>query len=208
MLQKLYLDTSIISHLDAQDTPDKMRETLLVWDYIKSGKYNVVISKITLDEIEKCAEPKRSKMLESISKIKHQFSYENDISTGLADEYIKYGVLTDKSKIDLRHVVLAVVLDCEIILSWNFKHLVKYKTIKKVREINKLLGYNEIDIVSPNMLIDDVDFVSDPNIDYIHQIRNEIYEETKNMSNQELIEITNLGAQKAIDEIERIRKNM
>ncbi|MCL1827014.1 MAG: DNA adenine methylase [Candidatus Cloacimonetes bacterium] len=38
---KLYLDTSVISHLIAPDTPEKMADTLALWDNIKSNKYNV-----------------------------------------------------------------------------------------------------------------------------------------------------------------------
>lgn len=47
-IKKIYLDTSFISHLDA---PDKMRDTLILWDYFNAGKYEIIISKITLDEI-------------------------------------------------------------------------------------------------------------------------------------------------------------
>jgi len=41
---KIYLDTSVISHLQHEDTPGKMRDTLLFWDELKTGKYEVVIS--------------------------------------------------------------------------------------------------------------------------------------------------------------------
>ena len=33
---KLYLDTSVISHLDAPDTPEKMADTLALWEDLKS----------------------------------------------------------------------------------------------------------------------------------------------------------------------------
>jgi predicted nucleic acid-binding protein len=59
---KIYLDTSVISHLDAPDVPDKMADTLKLWEYIKAGVYDVVISDVVTDELAKCAEPKRSKL--------------------------------------------------------------------------------------------------------------------------------------------------
>jgi len=40
---KIYLDTSVISHLQATDTPEKMADTLLLWEDIKAGIYEVVI---------------------------------------------------------------------------------------------------------------------------------------------------------------------
>lgn len=35
---KIYLDTSTISHLDAQDTPEKMSDTLRLWNRIKDDE--------------------------------------------------------------------------------------------------------------------------------------------------------------------------
>ena len=61
---KVYLDTSVISHLDAADAPDKMNDTLLFWEELKAAKYQVVISNVTVAEITKCAEPKRTALFE------------------------------------------------------------------------------------------------------------------------------------------------
>ena len=43
---------------------------------------------------------------------------------------------------------------CNIILSWNFKHIVNIKTIHGVRAITNLVGYKTIDIVSPSVLLE------------------------------------------------------
>ena len=69
---KLYLDTSTICHLFAEDTPDKMEDTHRLWDDLVSGKYKVYISPVVTDELEKCAEPRRSQMLERIQQINLQ----------------------------------------------------------------------------------------------------------------------------------------
>lgn len=72
----------------------------------------------------------------------------------LTEKYLKYGVLKEKSRDDLRHIALAVLAECDYIVSWNFKHFVNMKTITKVQAINKLLGYNEITIIPPLMLLE------------------------------------------------------
>ena len=41
---KIYLDTSVISHLEAEDTPEKMRDTLDFWRELEKDKYLVTIS--------------------------------------------------------------------------------------------------------------------------------------------------------------------
>ena len=61
---KIYLDTSVISHLQASDAPERMTDTLRLWEDLKAGIYEVVISDVTIDEINDCSEPKRSFMLD------------------------------------------------------------------------------------------------------------------------------------------------
>ena len=41
--QRIYLDTSVISHLDQQDAADNMDDTLLLWEEIKQGFYGVYL---------------------------------------------------------------------------------------------------------------------------------------------------------------------
>jgi hypothetical protein len=60
---KLYLDTSVISHLDQKDAPDKMAETRLLWNKIKAGVYDVVILDVDIRELNKCDEKKRNTLL-------------------------------------------------------------------------------------------------------------------------------------------------
>ena len=42
---------------------------------------------------------------------------------------------------------------CNAVVSWNFKHMVKLKTILSVNGINKLMGYSEIEILTPESVI-------------------------------------------------------
>ena len=49
---KVYLDTSVISHLLQEDTPEKMADTLHLWEMFKQRKYDVYLSTVTLREIE------------------------------------------------------------------------------------------------------------------------------------------------------------
>ena len=56
---KIYLDTSVISYLDQQDSLEKMAETQDVWNLFKKGRYDIYISDIVLYEINKCKKEKR-----------------------------------------------------------------------------------------------------------------------------------------------------
>ncbi len=152
---KIYLDTSVISYLFADDVLDKMNDTNKFWKDLLLSKYNICISSTTAEEIHKCSEPKRNMMIEKLKEIDFETLTETDEIKELALEYIKNGVLTQKSFDDCMHIAFAVVNNCDIIVSWNFKHLVNYKTINKVKIINAINNYREISIISPTMILEE-----------------------------------------------------
>ena len=39
---RLYLDTSVVSHLDASDVPDKEADTKMLWERIKAGEFEAM----------------------------------------------------------------------------------------------------------------------------------------------------------------------
>jgi predicted nucleic acid-binding protein len=151
---KLYLDTSTISHLFADDTPEKMEDTHRLWNDFVNGKYKIYISQVVIDEIEKCPEPKQSRMIEKLQQTDFEILDETDEVRDLALEYIKGGVLKEKSIADCRHIAHAVVYNCDAIVSWNFEHLVNFKTINKVKVVNTIFHYKEMNILPPTMFIE------------------------------------------------------
>ena len=66
---RVYLDTSVVSYLEQQDAVEKMEETKEVWERLKDGNYDIIISTLVLDEIGKCQEPKRTILLEHLKEI-------------------------------------------------------------------------------------------------------------------------------------------
>ncbi len=53
------------------------------------------------------------------------------------------------SRGDAIHVAAATVAGADLVLSWNFKHIVNYDRIHKYNAVNLLNGYRQIDIRSP-----------------------------------------------------------
>ena len=150
---KIYLDTSVIGNLDAPDKPDTMQETLVLWDKIISGAFDVHFSDVTIEELERCAEPKKSRLYNFLKDIEITRIEETEEAITLTQKYMEYGVLKEKSRDDCRHIALATISECDYIISWNFRHFVNVKTIDKVQAVNKLLGYREIKIVPPPMIL-------------------------------------------------------
>jgi len=154
---RLYLDSSVVNHLFANDTPDRMKDTARLWDECMAGKYDVFISPMVYEELEECPEPKRSLLYEKMALLDLIELPATNVVKMLADEYIKYGVLTDKSLNDCLHIAYATVNNCDVLVSWNFRHLVRFKTSDMVKIVNTINRYREIIIASPAMLIDDGD---------------------------------------------------
>jgi len=151
---KLYLDTSVISHLSAPDTPEKMADTLALWENLKSrNDVAIAISELTLRELNKCQQPKLHFLLEKLNEFDYLFLEISEDDKNLANHYLKNAVLTEKSIDDLVHIAVATLNDCRYILSWNFKHFVNPKTIHAVWAINKMRNLPEVDIVSPSMML-------------------------------------------------------
>ncbi|MCL2219922.1 MAG: PIN domain nuclease [Chitinispirillia bacterium] len=154
---KIYLDTSVISHLDAQDTPEKMADTKLLWEQIRKGKYDVVLSEVVFAELYDCHEPKRSFLTASVQQIQYErIDSNNSDVVALANKFVDMGILGATSFDDCRHISTAILAGCDMIVSWNFKHIVNPKTIKGTKVITIMEGYKDILICSPAMLIGDV----------------------------------------------------
>lgn len=152
--QKIYLDTSAISHLDATDTPDKMEDTLRLWRQIQEGQYDVVLSEVVFDELAECLEPKKSYLAAFLQQIKYERVESNNDTVALASKFIDFGILREKSFDDCRHIAAALLSGCDLIVSWNFKHIVNTKTIKGTKVIATMEGFKDAIICSPTMLIE------------------------------------------------------
>ena len=151
---KVYLDTSVISHLMQEDVPEKMADTLKLWDMFKDGKYDVYLSTVTLEEVSDCPEPTRSQLYNYLEQINYTPIEITDDMSDIAQQIIDMGILTKKSYDDCQHIAAAVIYGCDCIISWNFKHIVNIKTIRGVRAITNLKGYKYIEILNPSVLLE------------------------------------------------------
>lgn len=125
---RVYLDTSVVSHLLQEDVPEKMADTRQLWEMFRNGKYEVCLSTVTLEELKGCSEPKQSQLFDYL---------------GLID----YTLIQ-------QHIGAAIASECDCIISWNFKHIVNIKTIRGIRAITNLKGHKPIEILNPSVLLE------------------------------------------------------
>jgi predicted nucleic acid-binding protein len=77
----------------------------------------------------------------------------NDEAVKLHEAYLKAGILGKASENDALHVANATVAKADIIVSWNFKHIVHYDKIIGFNSVNMRQGYGTIAIYSPKEVV-------------------------------------------------------
>ncbi|MDR1468487.1 MAG: PIN domain nuclease [Spirochaetaceae bacterium] len=151
---KIYLDTTIISHLDQTEKPERMAETHKLWDKMKNNEFDVVISDIDIAEINGCNEKKRNKLYSYLSQINYTLINSEAKSIAIATKMVDLNVLKQKSFLDCQHIANAIVSGCDAIVSWNFRHIVNHKTMMGVKAVTALEGYADLFIYAPTILIE------------------------------------------------------
>ena len=130
-----------------------MADTLRLWQEIEVGIYDIYLSFVDFDELDRCLPDKQRTLDEFIARIEYTHIDYSDEIHSLADEFIKQGILRQKSFDDAQHLASAMVYECDAIVSWNFKHMVNHKTINGVKGVAALTGYKDVAIYTPSMLI-------------------------------------------------------
>ena len=154
---KVYLDTSVVSYLYQVDAPEKMQNTLDLWELFRNKTYEVYISDIVIREISGCNEEKLKILLDYLNQIDYNIIETTEDTVELAGKFIDFGILKQKSFDDCQHIAAAILAGCDIFISWNFKHIVNVKTIRGVKIITTLEGYKDLLIYPPSVLIESED---------------------------------------------------
>jgi hypothetical protein len=80
----------------------------------------------------------------------------------LARHYLSAGILTFNMFADAQHIAMATVARVDVLVSWNFRHVVNLVRIQQFHRVNALHGYPTIEIRSPReVVLDDSDINED-----------------------------------------------
>ena len=143
---KLYFDTSVLNFAIATDVPDERQTTLKLFEEVKQGKHEVFISDVVFKEINRAPTALAAKLKALLLDLNAVELLADEDAQTLARKYVENGVIPKKYDDDAMHIAIASVNDLDVIVSWNFNHIVKIKTKREVAGVNLLMGYREIDI--------------------------------------------------------------
>ena len=152
---KIYLETTIFNFPFADDAPQYRTDTLKLFDEIKAGKWQPFSSTYVIRELENTKDvERREKMKALITKYSVEILTPLSEIERLADIYIKSGIIPIGFPDDALHIAAASVYGLDYIISLNFKHIVKHKTIIETEYINRKEGYKPVFIHAPAEVTD------------------------------------------------------
>lgn len=150
---RFYLDTSVFGGCyDAEFSDGSNR----LMDAVRAGRCVAVVSSVVLEELAPAPQAVQA-ILNGLPPDCLELAALTTEVEALRDAYIRHGVLTSKSLYDATHVALATYHRVDAIISWNFKHIVRFDRMRGYSGVNILMGYTALTIISPQEVTFDDD---------------------------------------------------
>ncbi|MDO8684526.1 MAG: PIN domain protein [Armatimonadota bacterium] len=147
----MFIDTSVVGGCFDEEFDAVSR---LLFAEFKSGKAIAVVSSLTLEELE-LAPNKVRRVLNELPDSVLEYIELDDDAVQLADEYIADGVVGQGSFIDAQQVAIASLNKVDVIVSWNFRHIVNLNRIRLFAATNLRHGLVTPEIRSPREVLMD-----------------------------------------------------
>jgi len=145
MIKSAYLDTSVFGGYFDKEFSEP---TVSLFDRMIRENIKLIVSEVLMAELANAPEYVRELQgLFPISQVK--LVDVNPEAEKLAKLYIAERVVGKTSYADCLHIALATLSQADILVSWNFKHIVNIDRIRGYNAVNLKLGYRMIEIYSP-----------------------------------------------------------
>jgi hypothetical protein len=144
---RIYLENSVIGGYFDDEFKEATRK---LFEEFKKGTYKAVISLHVDAELELGA-PQYVK--DNLNKLDYEDFEITQEMRKLANKYLEEKVVTKKYYDDALHIAIATVIGVDVLVSWNFRHIVNLEKIKSFNIINMREGYNMLEIRTPKEMI-------------------------------------------------------
>ena len=150
----IYIDTSVVNFFFEEQDLEKVNSTRELFHELKLQKYHAFISELVLREIGRSTLLKKEKLLSLIRTYRIPWLEVTAECLGLNEKYMERRIFPPKYRDDGLHIAIATVHRIDVLVSWNLKHMVKWKTRREVKAVNLFEGYGEIEICTPLEVIE------------------------------------------------------
>jgi len=148
---RIYTDTSVIGGCEDEEFRVHSRRLL---DAFVRGDLRLVLSELTLRELE-AAPPAVRAVLVEVPDAHIEVVRLTPKADELARCYLADGILPANMFADAQHIAMATVATVDVLVSWNFRHVVNLPRIHRYHEVNIRFGYPPLEIRSPREVLAD-----------------------------------------------------
>lgn len=146
---RVYADTSAIGGcLD----PEFSEASGRLFERFRAGELIFVLSDLTLLELERAPPDVRALLDDVPAEYRREIDFTREAAE-LAERYIEAGVIGGSMRTDAQHIATATVHRVDVLVSWNFKHMVNLPRIHGYNSVNLREGYPVLEIRSPREVI-------------------------------------------------------
>jgi hypothetical protein len=151
MRLRIYVDTSVVGGCE----DDEFREhSVRLMEYFATGKFVLVLSNLTVQELAAAPEEVRNH-LDAVPEQHIEVLLLDAEAKELAEAYITEGVIVERMRADAQHIAMATVARVDVVVSWNFKHIVNLYRIHGYNSVNLRRGYPTLEIRAPREILPD-----------------------------------------------------
>jgi len=143
---RVYLDTSVFSAYFDNRVRDRQRETEAFW--ARRQEFDLATSELGRDELRQASDPVQRRRLLGLLRGFTVLAVTEEMKQ-LGQRYVSEGVFTATMLNDALHVAAAVISRQDVLLLWNFRHLVNRRRRAKVNDVNVEAGLPTIEILAP-----------------------------------------------------------
>ena len=141
---RIYVDTSVVG--GCFDAEFQLWSNAIMEDF-RQGKFALVLSDITAAEVQPA--PRAVQALYAELLLIAEVLPVTEEALRVLDEYEHHGVLGPRFRNDMLHIALATAAEVDVLVSWNFRHIVRLDKMQQFNGINLELGYRPLAIYSP-----------------------------------------------------------
>jgi predicted nucleic acid-binding protein len=149
MTKRVYIDTSVVG---GQFDKEFSADTIPFFEAVTKGLFIIVVSDLLEAELLRAPQQVED-FLATLPAEQIEYVRLTEEASELADQYITAKVVGQTSRADCQHITMATLTKADILVSWNFKHIVNLDKIRGYNGINYQLGHDMIEIRTPKEII-------------------------------------------------------
>jgi len=151
MQPRIYVDASVIGGCEDDEFAE---DSLRLMECFVKGHYTLVVSSLTVQELA-AAPGQVRRHLAVVPEEQIETLTLSAEARELAEAYISEGVIGASMRVDAQHIAIAALARVDVLVSWNFRHIVNLHRIRGYNSVNLRRGYPTLEIRAPREVLPD-----------------------------------------------------